>query len=234
MKKPDIVSQDDWLTARLALLDKEKAFTRLRDELSEQRRKLPWVRIDKDYQFDSDAGKCGLTDLFDGRRQLIVYHFMFHPEWTAGCKSCSFWADNYDNIIVHLRARDTNMVTVSRAPQATLRAFKARMGWQFDWLSSYGSDFNTDFHVSFSKQQVEEGSCDYNYRETGAVTEEAPGLSVFVKDSDGAIYHTYSCYSRGLDILNTAYNHLDLTPLGRNEQELPFTMAWVRHHDDYG
>lgn len=233
MEQPTIVTREAWLKARLELLEKEKAFTRARDALSAERRALPWVKIDKPYLFASNNGPRQLSELFGGHKQLLVYHFMFHPDWQAGCKSCSFWADNYDNIIVHLRQRDTQMVTISRAPLEKLNAFKARMGWQFDWLSSLQSDFNQDFQASFSEQQVAEKNCYYNYRQTAFAPDEAPGLSVFVKDEAGQVYHSYSCYSRGLDILNTAYNHLDLTPAGRNEDELPFTMAWVRHHDDY-
>lgn len=232
MNKPEIVSAEEWLKARLALLEKEKAFTRMRDDLTQQRQQLPWCRIDKRYVFEGPNGQILLADLFDSCSQLLVYHFMFHPDWEAGCKSCSFWADNYDNIIVHLRQRDTNMVTISRAPLTKLNAFKKRMGWGFDWYSSYGSDFNQDFQVSFTPDEVENKRCYYNYHQSAFAPLEAPGLSVFVKQGE-EIFHSYSCYSRGLDILNSAYNHLDLTPKGRDESDLPFSMSWVKHHDDY-
>jgi len=216
----------------VALLAQEKELTRLRDAISRQRRELPWVRIDMDYVFEGPKGKQTLGDLFEGRSQLLVYHFMFDPGWSDGCKSCSFWADNYDGIGVHLARRDVTMVTISRAPLPTLKAFKRRMGWTFTWLSSFGSDFNHDFHVTFTEDE-RRGDVDYNFERRKVGAPEAPGASVFYWDEDGVVYHTYSCYARGLDAMNGAYQWLDLTPKGRDEDGLPSTMAWVRHHDKY-
>lgn len=228
-----IVSREEWLKARTELLAREKELTRLRDEVSRQRQELPWVRIDKSYQFDGPGGPESLADLFEGKRQLIVYHFMFDPSWEAGCKSCSFWADNYQGIAPHLRARDVNLVTISRAPLAKLEAFKQRMGWNFKWVSSFHSDFNYDFHVSFTPEQLASGNVYYNFREGRFPVAEAPGASVFYKDESGAIFHTYSCYSRGIDILNGAYHYLDLVPKGRDEDSLQYSMSWLRLHDQY-
>ena len=233
MKTHPVVSRDEWLTARKELLAKEKEFTRLRDQLSQQRRDLPWVRVDKSYMFDGPSGKESLSDLFEGRPQLIVYHFMFHPDWQEGCKSCSFWADNYRGIIVHLKHRGVTLVTVSKAPLEKLEAFKQRMGWDFKWVSSFGNDFNRDYHVSFTPEEMDRGEAYYNYQLTSFPSEEAPGISVFFKDQEQRIFHTYSCYSRGLDMLNGAYHYLDLVPKGRDEADLPFTMAWLRLHDSY-
>ena len=233
MVKHEVVSQDKWLKARQELLAKEKEFTRLRDELSESRRQLPWAKVDKPYVFDGPAGKETLADLFAGRRQLIIYHFMFAPDWEAGCKSCSFWADNFNGITAHLNQRDVTLVAISRAPPATLQGFERRMGWSFKWLSSHGNDFNFDYGVSFTPEAIGTGQVFYNYRQSKAYGPEMPGISVFYKDDDGAVYHTYSCYSRGLDLLNTAYNLLDLVPKGRDEAELPFAMAWVKLRDQY-
>ena len=225
-----IVSPQQWLSARRALLEKEKSFTRLRDELSRERRELPWERVEKTYSFDTTEGRQSLADLFAGRSQLVVYHFMFAPEAEAGCKSCSFWADNFNGITPHLRQRDVSMVAVSRAPLEKLQAFRKRLGWSFKWVSSGGSDFNYDFHASFRPQQA--GAL-HNYApKTGTMADHA-GVSVFFKDEDGAIFHTYSCYSRGLDMLNTGYHYLDLVPKGRDEQGLPHTMAWANYHDRY-
>ena len=231
--QPVIVSREEWLTARRELLAKEKAFNEIRDQLGEQRRALPWVRVEKDYRFDSTDGSRSLAELFSGHRQLLVYHFMFGPDWEAGCPSCSFWADNYNGTIEHLAHRDTAFVTISRAPLERLQAYRQRMGWDFEWLSSLESDFNQDFSVSFTAEEVESGNNNYNYRDGAAQLEELPGLSVFYRDDSDTVYHTYSCYSRGLDMLNSAYHHLDLTPLGRHEADLPFSMAWVRRHDEY-
>ena len=228
-----IVSKSEWLAARTALLAQEKAFTRERDRLSEARRALPWVKVDKDYVFEGKRGKLRLADLFGPHRQLIVYHFMFGPDWEAGCKSCSFYADHFDSMIVHLNQRNVGMVVASRAPLEKLEAFKRRMGWKFEWLSSYGSDFNLDFGVSFTSEELRKDAPNYNFGTTKFSHDEAPGLSVFYKD-DGSIYHTYSCYSRGLDMLIGAYNHLDLVPKGRDEASLAYTMEWVRLHDEYG
>ncbi len=227
------VSRDEWLAARKALLEKEKAFTRERDALSAARRALPRVRIEKDYVFDTESGEQNLGDLFDGCGQLVVYHFMYGPDWEAGCKSCSFWADNYNGIGEHLRQRDTRLVAVSRAPLETLLAFRERMGWRFPWVSSGRSDFNYDFRVSFTKEEREAGPVDYNYGPSNFPSDEAPGVSCFTRDEDGAIYHTYSAYSRGLDIFNSAYNLLDLTAKGRDEGELSYPMEWVKLRDLY-
>ena len=231
--KHPVVAKDDWLAARKALLAREKEFTRLRDELSAARRALPWVKVAKNYVFDGPGGKQTLADLFDGRSQLIVYHFMFGPEWDQGCRSCSFLADHIDGATIHLAQRDVTLLAVSRAPLPRIHAFKKRMGWRFDWVSSYGSDFNRDFGVSFSKDELATGKVFYNYDMVAFPVEEAHGLSVFYKDKKGDIFHTYSSYGRGVDMLVGAYNYLDLTPKGRDEDALSFTMAWVRHHDRY-
>jgi predicted dithiol-disulfide oxidoreductase (DUF899 family) len=228
-----IVSREEWLAARKELLSKEKKFTRLRDGLSAERRELPWVKVEKNYVFDGPDGKETLADLFDGKSQLIVYHFMLGPGWEEGCPSCSYLADHFDGAIVHLAQRDVTLVVVSRAPLAEIEAFKRRMGWRFKWVSSYGNDFNRDYHVSFTPEEMEQGKTYYNYNMGEFPMEEAPGASVFYKDTAGTVFHTYSCYARGLDILIGAYNWLDLAPKGRDEAELPWTMAWVRHHDRY-
>lgn len=230
---PKIVSQAEWLAARKQLLAKEKQFTHERDALSAERRKMPWVKVEKDYMFDGPKGKVRLADLFAGHSQLIIYHFMFGPEWQEGCPSCSFLADHFNSIIVHLNARDTSFAAVSRAPIEKLQPFEQRMGWNFHWLSSLGNDFNRDYHVSFAPEEVAEGEVYYNYGVQKFPSEEAPGLSVFYKNPKGEIFHTYSTYGRGLDILLGAYNFLDLTPKGRDEDALPYPMSWVRHHDRY-
>jgi predicted dithiol-disulfide oxidoreductase (DUF899 family) len=234
MKHNRIVSREGWLAARKQHLSKEKEFTRLRDELSRQRRELPWVRVEKRYVFEGPDGKETLADLFDGRSQLIVVHFMFGPGWEEGCKSCSFRADHLDGALVHLAHRDVTLVVVSRAPLPQIEAFKKRMGWRFKWVSSYENDFNFDFHVSFTKDEMAKGKVYYNYDMREFPTEEASGTSVFYKDKMGNIFHTYSCYARGGDMLIGAYHYLDLVPKGRDEDALAFTMAWVRHHDRYG
>ena len=226
-----IVSSEEWLAARKGFLAKEKEFTRLRDELSRQRRELPWVKVEKTYVFDGPNGKEALSDLFAGRGQLIVNHFMFGPDWNEGCPSCSFWADTYDGIVVHLQQRDAAFVVVSRAPLEKLEAYKKRMGWSFKWVSSLRNDFNRDYHVSFIPE--EQGTAFYNYAPGGFGSSEAPGISVFAKGEDGQIFHTYSCYARGLDAFNGAYQLLDVVPKGRDEQGLPHPMAWVRRHDKY-
>ena len=231
MQQNQVVSQEEWLEARKELLTKEKEFTRLRDQLSQQRRELPWAKVDKEYVFEGPDGPETLSDLFAGRSQLIVYHFMYGPEWDEGCKSCSFMADNYDNIIVHLNQRDVTMVTISRAPLETLLAFQKRMGWHFKWLSSASNEFNFDYHVSATPEEMDNGGMYYNYRQNDFVMEEAPGATVFYKDEAGNIYHTYSTYERGLDMFLTAYHYLDLVPKGRDEDGRG--MFWVRHHDKY-
>jgi predicted dithiol-disulfide oxidoreductase (DUF899 family) len=228
MTNHKVVSHEDWVKARKDFLVQEKEFTRQRDELSRQRRELPWELVEKPYQF----GKETLADLFGGRSQLIVYHFMMGPGWSEGCKSCSYLADHFDGTTVHLAHRDVSLVVVSRAPQAEIDAFKKRMGWKFKWVSSFGSDFNYDYQVSATPEQIAKGEVYYNYGATQFPSEEMPGVSVFHKDATG-IYHTYSGYARGLDILVGVYNFLDLAPKGRDEDGLAFTMSWVRHHDKY-
>lgn len=223
----------DWLVARKALLAKEKEFTRARDELSRQRRALPWVKVDKPYVFDAPEGKQTLAGLFGGRSQLIVYHFMFGPGWEQGCKSCSYLSDHIDGAVVHLAQRDVTLLAVSRAPLDQIEQFKTRMGWRFKWVSSHANDFNYDYGVSFRPDDIAKGKVRYNYDLGKFPSEEAPGLSVFAKNTNGDIFHTYSAYARGLDILIGAYNYLDLVPKGRDEDRLDFTMAWVRHHDRY-
>lgn len=227
-----VVSQNEWLKARKALLAKEKEFTRARDALSAQRRDLPWVKIEKNYLFDGPRGKEALADLFGGKSQLLVYHFMLGPGWVQGCPSCSFLADHFDGAAVHLAQRDVSLVVVSRAPLNEIEAYKKRMGWKFKWVSSRNNDFNHDFHVSFTPEEKARGKVDYNYAMTEFPSEEAPGLSAFIKN-DGNVLHTYSAYARGLDILVGAYNFLDMAPKGRDEAALPWTMAWVRRHDEY-
>jgi predicted dithiol-disulfide oxidoreductase (DUF899 family) len=232
-KHPDVVSQAQWLAARKDFLVKEKEFTRLRDELSRQRRELPWENVEKQYEFEGQDGKVSFLNLFGKRSQLVIYHFMFGPGWLEGCPSCSYISDHFDGMAIHLANRDVTLAVVSHAPIAEIEAFKKRMGWRFPWVSSFGSDFNYDYHVSFTKEEQANGKVNYNYSLTEFPSEEAPGLSVFAKDGSGAIFHTYSSYARGLDILVGAYNFLDLVPKGRDEAGLAHTMAWVRHHDKY-
>jgi len=229
-----IVSRDEWIAARKDLLAEEKEAGRVRDELARQRRELPWVEVRKAYTFDTPAGKKTLAELFAGRSQLVVYHFMFGPDWQEGCPSCSLVSDHFDGTLPHLAARDVSLVVVSRAPLEKLEGFRKRMGWRFRWASSHGTDFNTDFHVSFTDEEMARGKVNYNYTEKEFPSTEAPGLSVFKKDADGRIFHTYSTYERGLEDLMGTYRMLDLVPDGRGEDDLPFTMAWVRHHDRYG
>ena len=229
-----VVSREEWLVARKLHLAKEKEFTRLRDQLSRERRELPWVKVDKKYLFDGPDGKQFLGDLFEGRSQLIIYHFMFGPNWEEGCPSCSFWADNFNGIGIHLNHRDITLVAVSRAPFKKLQAYKKCMGWHFKWFSSFESDFNRDYHLSFTPEEIEKGEMYYNYGITNFPVEEAMGISVFYKNRQGALFHTYSCYARGLDMLNVAYHYMDLTPKGRDEKKLPFNMAWLQRHDQYG
>jgi predicted dithiol-disulfide oxidoreductase (DUF899 family) len=229
-----VVTPEQWAVARKQLLAKEKQFTRLRDQLSQARRELPWVAVTKPYLFEGPDGKQTVSELFDGRSQLIVYHFMFDPTWEAGCKSCSFWADNFNGIVPHLGQRDVTFVAISRAPFAKLTAFATRMGWSFKWLSSYGSDFNSDYNVSFSPEELAGGRAIYNYAVNTLNLLELPGISVIFKSSEGKVFHTYSCYARGLDMLNTAYHYVDLAPKGRDEAGLSFSMAWVRLRDEYG
>jgi predicted dithiol-disulfide oxidoreductase (DUF899 family) len=228
-----VVSEAEWQVARKDLLTREKELTRLRDEVSRHRRELPWVKVDKEYIFDGPDGKEALADLFEGRSQLIVYHFMFAPGWDEGCKSCSYLADHFDGANWHLPHRDVTFVVTSRAPLSELEAYKKRMGWRFKWLSSYSNDFNFDYHVSATEEEKAKGKMFYNYRTDEVIGDEMPGLSVFYKDKNGDVFHTYSMYARGLDILVGAYNFLDLAPKGRDEDHLDFTMDWVRRHDQY-
>lgn len=234
MSSHKVVSQSEWLEARKALLAKEKEFTRRRDALSQARRELPWLRIDKHYVFDGPNGKETLAQLFEGRSQLVIYHFMFDPDWEEGCKSCSWWADNFERNVVHLANRDVTLIAVSRASRAKLDAFKRRMGWSFKWVSSAGSDFNYDFQVSFTAAEQAKGEAYYNYALQNFSASERPGISVFHRAADGALYHTYSCYGRGVDMLNAGYHYLDLVPKGRDEAGLPYSQSWVRHRDRYG
>ena len=234
MSTPKIVSREEWLVARKALLIKEKEHMQAGDRLSAERRELPWVKVEKDYVFDAPEGKVSLADLFDGRSQLIVHHLMFHPDWEAGCPGCSFQADHIDGPGQHLEHHDVKIIAVSRAPLAKLVAYKRRMGWRFDWVSSYGSDFNYDFYVSFAKDEIAKGRVDYNF---GTITvdaryqsEELPGVSVFCKDRDGQVFHSYSTYARGLDAILGGNHYLDLTPKGRGEADYP---NWPQRHDEY-
>jgi predicted dithiol-disulfide oxidoreductase (DUF899 family) len=234
MEPHEIVSHDEWLAARRAHLVEEKAFSRARDALSRKRRELPWEKVDKNYVFDTPSGKKSLADLFGGKSQLIVYHFMLGPGWEAGCPSCSLLADHFDGAVTHLAQRDVSFVVISRAPLPQIEAFQRRMGWRFQWASSFGADFNYDYQVSMSPQEKASGRVFYNYETIEDFpSEERPGASVFYKNPAGEIFHTYSTYGRGLDILIGAYNFLDLAPKGRDEEGLAWTMAWVRHHDRY-
>ena len=229
-QRPRVVSREQWLVERRELLEKEKAFTRQRDQLSAERRALPWVRVDKAYAFQDGQGSKRLADLFGGRSQLIVYHFMFGPGWEEGCTGCSFLADHIDGANLHLAHHDVSLVAVSRAPWPEFQAFKQRMGWSFDWLSSADCDFNHDYQVSARPEQIAAGEVEYNYAPSSQPMEDMHGISLFFKDATGAIFHTYSSYARGCDLLVGAYNYLDLTPKGRNEGAI---MDWVRHHDRY-
>lgn len=233
MAEPTVVSREEWLAARIALLEEEKALDKARDALSAKRRSLPWVRVEEDYVFESENGAETLADLFGDKSQLIVQHFMYGPDWEEGCKSCSFWADQFDPAVVHLGARDVAFVAVSQAPFPVFTPFKARMGWQFHWVSSAPCKFSNDYHVWYTPEEIAAGNTFYNFRKGFHYGEHSPGVSVFAKDDAGAVYHTYSCYARGLDMLNGAYHLLDLVPKGRDEQDLPASMAWVKHHDRY-
>jgi predicted dithiol-disulfide oxidoreductase (DUF899 family) len=229
-----VVSREEWLRARTALLAREKEHTRQRDELGRERRALPWVRIEKPYRFESPHGAETLADLFRGRSQLIVYHFMFGPDWEEGCPSCSLLADHIDGALVHLEHRDVTLLAVSRAPLAKIQAFQRRMGWRFPWVSSHGSDFNHDFGVSFTSEELARGKVLYNFRMEEGFVEDLPGISSFFQDEGGRVYHTYSTYARGCEPPIGVYDWLDYAPKGRDEDDLAFTMAWVRHHDRYG
>jgi len=228
-----VVSREEWLSARTAFLAKEKEFTRLRDELSRQRRALPWVMVDKPYVFDGPNGQETLAELFEHRSQLIVYHFMFPPEVDEGCPHCSFWADSFNGSSVHLPHRDVSFVAISRAPLSKIELFKQRMGWDFKWVSSFQSDFNFDYQASFTPEEVKSGTAFFNYVRTDPGMMDREGISVFYQDESGAIFHTYSCYARGIDMMNATYQYLDLVPKGRDEQGLEDPQAWVRYHDRY-
>ena len=223
-----VVGHDEWLEARKQLLAKEKEFTRARDELTKQRRTLPWEPVEREYVFEGPHGKESLAELFDGRSQLIVYHFMFAPEDDVGCKSCSFWADNFNPNVIHLNARDVSFAAVSRAPLDKLEAYRERMGWSFHWVSSGATDFNFDYGASFKPEQ--QGEDVYNYGTLAPRIADREGLSIFARE-DGSIFHTYSAYARGIDLVNTAYNYLDLVPKGRDEGDQG--QSWVRRHDEY-
>ena len=234
MKTRKVVTRDQWLEERLKLLNLEKAHSKARDDLTQQRQGLPWVKVGKVYEFDSAAGKVTLNDLFGDKNQLIVHHFMFDPDWQVGCKSCSFTAEHYDRSLVHIGQRDTAFITVSRAPLEKLLGFRDRMGWSFDWVSSLESSFNFDFNVSFTQLEQENSTATYNYRNNISFgANEAPGISVFAKGDDGTIYHTYSVYSRGLEDTITAYFYLDLLPKGRDEEGLKHGLDWVKLRDEY-
>ena len=234
MMQQTIVTRGEWIAARKELLIKEKALTRAQDALSAERRRLPMVRIDKPYVFDTPTGQRTLADLFEGRSQLVVYHFMMGPDWVEGCASCSLLADHIDGMTAHLAHRDVTFAAVARAPLANIDAFKRRMGWQFTWVSSLGTDFNYDFHVSFTPDDLANGRTEYNYSAAPFPIDEAPGVSVFYRDASGQVFHTYSTYARGGEALIGTYRILDLVPKGRDEDGLAFSMSWVRHHDQYG
>jgi predicted dithiol-disulfide oxidoreductase (DUF899 family) len=228
-----IVDKATWTAARCELLDAEKAFQVARDELAEKRRSLPSRKLDNSYQFVGQQGTRSLLSLFGEHSQLLIYHFMYHPDWDEGCKSCSFWADSFDASMAHLAARDVAFAVISRGPLEKLLAYRERMGWSFPWLSSQETSFNYDFEVSFTPEQIDSGNARYNYRDAASVGPEMPGLSVFWRDEKDAIYHSYSTFARGLDPLNPVYQLLDLVPHGRDEAELPYPMDWVRRNDDY-
>ena len=235
MTNPKAVSQEQWVEARKELSKREKALTRERDALTRERQSLPWVRVAREYIFDGPAGKRSLSELFDGRSQLIVYHFMYHPSWGGdACPSCSYWADNFNGIICHLNARDVSMVAISKATIEQIEAYRKRMGWSFEWLSSYTNEFNRDFCVGFTEEEMKSKTGYYNYTEEHHLArEELPGMSVFASE-DGEVFHSYSSYGRGIDMLNGAYHYLDTVPKGRDEAVLSWNQAWIRRHDEYG
>jgi predicted dithiol-disulfide oxidoreductase (DUF899 family) len=230
METHKVVSRDEWLVARKALLADEKALSRARDKVNAQRRELPWVKVDKEYVFDTPTGKQTLSQLFDGRSQLIVYHFMFGPGWKEGCPGCSFLSDHIDGANLHLAHHDVTLLAVSRAPRREFEPFKKRMGWHFTWVSSEGSDFNFDYHVSATDQEKAAGKMNYNFETIDSASDELPGISAFYKDEAGQVFHTYSTYARGGEMLIGAYHYLDMAPKGRNEKEI---MDWMKHHDRY-
>jgi predicted dithiol-disulfide oxidoreductase (DUF899 family) len=235
VKEHKVVSEKEWLAARKAFLLKEKKFTKLRDQLNKQRRDLPWEKVEKNYVFDGPQGKESLGDLFGDKSQLIIWHFMFGPKWKEGCSHCSFWADSFNGNIVHMAARDITMLAVSRAPLKKIEPFKKRMGWGFKWVSSFNTGFNYDYQASFSPEDFKRGKALYNYRVIEPFSDELHGVSVFYKDPKGEVYHTYSTYGRGVDMLNNAYQYIDLTAKGRDEDlSADHPSDWVRHHDQYG
>lgn len=233
--EPTIVGHQEWVEARQALLADEKALMRQHDELAAKRRAMPWRAVDAGYTFEGPEGQVALADLFDGKSQLAIYHFMMGPDWEVGCPSCSYWADSFNGIEPHLRDRDVNLVAISRAPIADIEGYKTRMGWGFPWYSSLGSPFNVDFEVSFGDDAAVGGEpqTTYNYAPVGPGPEERHGFSAFIKSDDGQIFHTYSTFARGAEVFNAAYSLLDLMPKGRSESEFEFPMAWVRRHDEY-
>jgi predicted dithiol-disulfide oxidoreductase (DUF899 family) len=228
-----IVSHDRWVEARKALLAREKELTHLADQIARERRALPWERMQKNYAFDTPEGRQSLADLFDGRSQLVVQHFMFAPGWEEGCRSCSFMADHIQGANVHLAQRDVTLVVVSRAPLPEIERFRERMGWTFRWVSSYGGDFNRDFGVSFTPEEKAKDEVYYNYGKQTFGSEEMPGISAFYKDSAGTVFHTYSTYGRGVEMMMGTYRFLDIAPKGRDEDRLSYPMEWIRHHDRY-
>ena len=228
-----VVSHEDWLKARLDLLTAEKAFTHQRDALTRRRMAMPWEKVEKPYQFEGPEGTCSLADLFEGRSQLLVYHFMLGPDWEEGCKSCSFWADNFNGITIHLNHRDVTFMAISRAPLAKIEGYKQRMGWSFPWVSSHGSDFNFDYQASFTPEELAEGKANYNFQNNPIKVSEMVGVSVFYRNEQQEVFHTYSCYSRGVEMINGAYHFLDLVPKGRDEDGLRYSMEWLRRHDQY-
>ena len=228
-----VVSREEWLKARLELLAAEKEHTRRRDALTKRRMEMPWVLVEKDYRFMTADGEKTLGQLFDGRSQLLIYHFMLGPDWEEGCKSCSFWADNFNGIDIHLNHRDVTFLAIARAPLDKIEAYKQRMGWSFPWVSSFGSDFNFDYQASFTREELEKGEAIYNFSLGPQKMSELVGLSVFYRSGEGAVYHTYSCYSRGVEMVNGAYHFLDLVPKGRDEDGLSYGMEWLRRHDQY-
>lgn len=232
VKEHKVVTQKEWLAARKRLLIKEKKFSKARDQLNRERRALPWVKVEKEYVFDAPEGKVTLADLFCGKSQLVVYHFMFGPDWEEGCPHCSFWADHFDSANLHLGQRDTTLTVISRAPLKAIQAFKKRMGWRFKWVSSNHTDFNFDFHVSFTAEQIRSGKMLYNYAPLDMDIDEREGVSAFYMDENGDVFHTYSSYARGIDMLNTTYHLLDLTAKGRDENPA-HPQDWVRYHDKY-
>ena len=233
MNSHKVVSREEWLKHRIELLKEEKEFDRRRDQLTRKKRELPWEKVEKEYAFETERGTAALSDLFGECSQLIIYHFMYGPDWNDGCPSCSYWADNFNGIDIHLRHRDIKFIAVSRAPLSILQAYRERMGWGFEWVSSFNSDFNYDFQVSFTPEEMDKGEMFHNFRIEKFPVNEAPGISVFYKNDEGEVFHTYSTYRRGLDMFNGAYHYMDIAPKGRDENDLSYSLAWVRRRDQY-